>query len=180
MGMAAREADFWELSFMDPTLHGNENAGSENEAQMDDARKARRRLLKLGAASAPLVLTFKPSSAWAVSAGCIMHEGKRETPGNLYKIDNRFRRMVRHDNGLTYRFRKGRWKYWFNGNGQWRRGLYDLNRGPYRHWNHYQEIYMNKGPGSEVHAGNVNHQKLRALVYNDNVGWSCVSSIIQS
>lgn len=165
---------------MDPTLNGNENAGSEDKAQMDEARRARRRLLKLGAASAPLVLTFKPSSAWAVSAGCILHEGKRETPGKIYKVDGYLRRMVRHDNGISYKFRYGRWMYWFNGNRRWGRGYYDLNKGPYRNRRHYQEIYMNKGPGSVVQAGNVNHTKLRALVYNDNVGWSCVSSIVQS
>ena len=56
---------------MEPTSHGNKHAGSEGETQMDDARKARRRMLKLGAATAPLVLTFKPSSAWANSAGCV-------------------------------------------------------------------------------------------------------------
>lgn len=165
---------------MDPTLHGNENAGSEGESQVDEARMARRRLLKLGAATAPLVLTFKPSSAWAVSAGCILHHGQRETPGDLYKVDNNMQRMVRDDNGIYYRFTRGRWKYWYQGGKGWQRGYYELTKGPYRNRRHYQEIYVNEGPGNVVHSGNVSHQKLRSLVYNDNVGWSCVSSIVNS
>lgn len=157
---------------MDPTLDGDNNAGSEGEAKMDEARKARRRLLKLGAATAPLVLTFKPSSAWATSAGCVLYQGKMETPGEIVKVDSYFR-PFRNDNGIRYRKRQGQWFYKFRGT--W----YHETKGP-RANQRFKQIYVNKGPGDVVRAGNIDHNRLRALVYNDNMGFSCLSSIYHS
>lgn len=158
---------------MDPTLDGKNNAGSEGDAKMDDARMARRRLLKLGAASAPLVLTFKPSSAWATSAGCVLYQGKMETPGKIVKVDGYFR-PLRNYNGVHY-YRRNNGKWYYNH----RRRRYHESEGPYAN-QRFQRIYVNKGPGDVVRAGNINHNRLRALVYNDNMGFSCLSSIYHS
>ena len=44
---------------------------------------ARRNLLKLGALAAPLVMTFKSSSAWALSGGCKLVDGTQPIPGTF-------------------------------------------------------------------------------------------------
>lgn len=46
-------------------------------------RLARRKLLKIGALAAPLVMTFRSSSAWALSGGCKLVDGTKPIPGTF-------------------------------------------------------------------------------------------------
>lgn len=158
---------------MDPTLHGKKTAGSEDGGQMDEARKARRRLLKLGAASAPLVLTFRPSSAWANSGGCILHGGNKYIPGEITKVNRYFQPVVNYNSGIQYYQYYGQW--WYRAYNRW----YREDEGPYAN-RRYKKIYVNKSAGEPVTADNISHSRLRALVYNDNMGLSCLSSITAS
>lgn len=53
----------------------------QTSAGADASRIARRRLLKVGAYAAPLVLTFKSGAAWAISGGCKLQSGTQPIPG---------------------------------------------------------------------------------------------------
>ena len=54
---------------------------SSMKAETD--RLARRNLLKVGALAVPLVMTFKSSSAWALSGGCQLLDGTQPIPGTF-------------------------------------------------------------------------------------------------
>lgn len=55
----------------------------KSSIKAETERLARRNLLKLGALAAPLVLTFKSSSAWALSGGCKLVTGTQPIPGTF-------------------------------------------------------------------------------------------------
>ena len=95
-----------------------------------------------------------------------------ETPGDIVKVNRRFQPVVANT-GIRYYWYNGRW--WYRYQNRW----YLETQGPYAN-RRYEKIYVNKGPGSVVRAGNISHNRLRALVYNDNMGFSCLNSIYQS
>lgn len=110
---------------------------------------ARRQILKAAAVGAPLILTFRASSAWAVSAGCLVEPGTLEIPGSIIRVDE-------------------------NGN-----PIPAQNPTPEQP---YETIFVTQDPfGSAedriVDAG-VDSDRLRALVYNQNIGETCVMSIV--
>lgn len=115
----------------------------------DQRREARRRLLKTGAVGAPLILTFRSTSAWAVSAGCLVEPGTLEIPGPIVLVDE-------------------------NGN-----PVPAQNPTPEQP---YETIFVTQDPfGSETDRivdASVDPQRLRALVYNQNIGESCAMSIM--
>lgn len=116
----------------------------------DDQRcEARRRLLKAGAVGAPLILTFRSTSAWAVSAGCLVEPGTLAIPGPIPLVDE-------------------------NGN-----PVPAQNPIPDQP---YETIYVTQDPfGSETDRivdSSVDPERLRSLVYNQNIGQSCAMSIM--
>ncbi|WP_282606859.1 hypothetical protein [Pelagibius sp. Alg239-R121] len=160
---------------MDPTLHGNESAGSRSEEQMDEARKARRRLLKLGAASAPLVLTFRPSSAWANSAGCLLQHGNLPIPGRIIKVDTYWRPIPDYyGSGYGYTTYDNGSNSGYSDSGY--NSGYSYDQSQYRRRVTYKTIRIRQRVGHVADA-DMRHSKLRALVYNDNMGMSCLNSI---
>lgn len=115
----------------------------------DQRRESRRRLLKAGAVGAPLILTFRSTSAWAVSAGCLVEPGTLDIPGAIPLVDE-------------------------NGN-----PVPAQNPTPEQP---YETIYVTQDPFGEgddrIVDATDDPQRLRALVYNQNIGASCVMSIM--
>lgn len=115
----------------------------------DERRESRRRLLKAGAVGAPLILTFRSTSAWAVSAGCLVEPGTLDIPGPIIRVDE-------------------------NGN-----PIPAQNPTPEEP---YETIFVTQDPfGSETDRivdASVDPERLRALVYNQNIGQSCAMSIL--
>lgn len=124
----------------------HQSAAAAPEARTDDAR---RQILKAAAVGAPLILTFRASSAWAVSAGCLVEPGDREIPGAIIRVDE-------------------------EGN-----PIPAQNPTPEEP---YETIFVTQDPfGSaedRVVDGSVDTDRLRALVYNNNIGETCVMSIL--
>lgn len=117
------------------------------ETQVDQKRAARRKFLKAGAVSAPLVLTFRSTSAWALSAGCLVEVGDRTVPGQLIAVDENFEPILKP-------------------------GADPDEPGDDK----YETIFVTQGV-NDVADGNVDRDRLRALVYNNNIGISCLQSI---
>ena len=116
----------------------------------NDAREARRRLLKVGAVGAPLILTFRSTSAWAVSAGCLIQQGDLPLPGAIVKVDENFEPLLKE--GVDKPKKNDPW------------------------YENYQSIFVSKGAG-DVADGQLDSDSLRALVYNNNIGQTCLASI---
>ncbi|RMF08806.1 MAG: hypothetical protein D6763_09195 [Alphaproteobacteria bacterium] len=107
--------------------------------KLDRKRELRRSLLKAGAVGAPLALTFKSSSAWAVSAGCLIQNGDLAIPGEIVAVDENFQPIPNGDDG-------------------------------------YQTIFVSQSP-NDIADGKIDRDRLRALVYNNNIGMTCLQSI---
>lgn len=114
-----------------------------------DTSEARRQILKAAAVGAPLILTFRASSAWAVSAGCLVEPGNLEIPGAIIRVDE-------------------------NGN-----PIPAQNPTPEEP---YETIFVTQDPfgaaSDRVVDATVDTDRLRALVYNQNIGETCVMSIL--
>lgn len=125
-----------------------EGAGAAPSEREDRVRATRRNLLKAGAIGVPLVLTFRSTSAWAVSAGCRVEPGTLEIPGNIVRVDQ-------------------------DGN-----PIPAQNPTPQQP---YETIFVTQDPfGTDTDRlvdATVDLDRLRALVYNQNIGASCVASI---
>jgi hypothetical protein len=120
------------------------------EQAVDVARESRRRLLKAGAVGAPLILTFRSTSAWAVSAGCLIKNGDKPIPGYIPKVNEQGEPILK--DGLT-KPKEG--KPWSDS---------------------YKSIYVSESVGDPA-TGQMEYDKLRALVYNNNIGETCLMSI---
>lgn len=112
---------------------------AENADGLDAKRELRRNLLKTGAVGAPLVLTFKSSSAWAVSAGCLVQNGDLPIPGEIIAVDENFEPIPDGNDG-------------------------------------YQTIFISESV-NDIADGSLDRDRLRALVYNTNIGITCLQSI---
>ncbi len=112
---------------------------STSANDLHDKREMRRNLLKAGAVAAPLILTFRSSSAWAISAGCLIQQGNLPIPGEITAVDENFQPISDGNNG-------------------------------------YQTINITQSV-NEVADGSVDRDSLRALVYNTNIGMTCLQSI---
>lgn len=132
-------------------LKEQEKAMENNPVEVaNDARETRRRLLKIGAVGAPLILTFRSTSAWAVSAGCLIQQGDLPIPGAIIKVDENFEPILK--DGVDKPKQNDPW------------------------YENYQSIFISKGSG-DVADGQLDSDSLRALVYNNNIGQTCLASI---
>lgn len=111
--------------------------GAEKGHEQD--RTTRRNLLKAGAVGAPLILTFRSTSAWALSAGCLIQVGDEPIPGAITAVDENFQPIPDGDGG-------------------------------------YETIFVTQNVNDLADAG-VDRNRLRALVYNNNIGITCLQSI---
>lgn len=130
---------------------GAKHAGTKGDSA-ETAQLMRRRLLVAGAVGAPLVLTFRSTSAWAVSAGCIVKAGTHPIPGAIIRVDENFQPIPKIG-GAT---------------------------GP--EWDQqYELIMVSQDPSGSadmrIADGNTDIDRLRALVYNQNIGMTCLQSI---
>jgi len=119
----------------------------------DALRSSRRTLLKAGAVGAPLVLTFRSTSAWALSAGCLIEIGNMPIPGQIIAVDEEYKPLE---------------------NPNWDGEDEDTE---------FQKIYISRDPHGEgmeaVADGSLTQDELRAMVYNNNIGESCLVSIME-
>lgn len=142
---------------MDPN---QENHVTPPQSQEETARQARRRLLKVGAVGAPLILTFRGTSAWAVSSGCIIGNGTKPIPGNITKVDTNMQPIpVQTTTTTTTTNTRGRPQP-------------PQNSTPVE----YQTIFISEKVGDPATAS-IDNERLRALVYNNNIGQTCLMSI---
>jgi len=108
------------------------------DVKREQDRTTRRNLLKAGAVGAPLILTFRSTSAWAVSAGCLIQPGDQPIPGSITAVDENFQPIP-------------------DGDG-------------------YETIFITQDV-NDIADGSVDRDRLRALVYNNNIGITCLQSI---
>lgn len=130
----------------------SDQASDQVMAQASEAaRESRRRLLKAGVVGAPLILTFRSTSAWAVSSGCLIQNGDKPIPGRIKKVDA-------------------------NGNPILKDGLNKpKDNKPW--YENYESVYISEDVGSPATA-ELDIDRLRALVYNNNIGQTCLTSIL--
>lgn len=118
----------------------------------DSHARLRRRILIAGAVAGPAVMTFRSTSAWAVSAGCIIQTGDLPLPGAIIRVDPEGR-PVPKIGGATG-------EEWFE---------------------KYELIQISQDPSGSssqrVVDGSVDVERLQALVYNRNIGITCLLSI---
>lgn len=118
----------------------------------EQARLMRRRLLVAGAIGAPLVLTFRSTSAWAISAGCIVKTGTHPIPGSIVRVDENLQPIPKIG-GPT---------------------------GP-EWYQQYELITVTQDPNgsaaSRIADKTTDLDRLRALVFNQNIGITCLQSI---
>lgn len=113
-----------------------------DSVKREQDRATRRNLLKAGAVGAPLILTFRSTSAWAVSAGCLIQPGDQQVPGSITAVDENFQPIPDGNDG-------------------------------------YETIFITQDV-NDVADGTVDRDRLRALVYNNNIGMTCLQSITDS
>ncbi|MDA5193620.1 hypothetical protein [Govanella unica] len=166
-------------------------------------RDMRRRLLRLGAVGAPVVLTFRSTSAWALSSGCLVKDGTLPIPGQLIRVDENFQPIPKA--GITAAGNNGnsgncgnngnpngnngngKGKGNTNGNGNnGNNGSCGNNgNGPgsseLAWYDQYETVFVTQDPhgsaGDRVADRNTDINGLRALVYNGNIGTTCLQSI---
>jgi len=109
-----------------------------DDVKREQDRTTRRNLLKAGAVGAPLILTFRSTSAWAVSAGCLIQPGDQPIPGSIIAVDENFQPIP-------------------DGEG-------------------YETIFITQDV-NDIADGAIDRDRLRALVYNNNIGITCLQSI---
>lgn len=128
---------------------GAARSGNGAERAPEGTSEARRQILKAAAVGAPLILTFRASSAWAVSAGCLVEPGTLDIPGAIVRVDE-------------------------DGN-----PIPAQNPTPEQP---YETIFVTQDPfGSaedRIVDASTDTDRLRALVYNQNIGDTCVMSIM--
>ncbi|MDA5193618.1 hypothetical protein [Govanella unica] len=125
-----------------------EVAQAPETAAADAARILRRRLLVAGGIGAPLVLTFRSTSAWALSTGCIVGaSGQLPIPGAIIAVDQSGAPIPNPNSS-----------------------------GP---GDQYLLIQVAQSPGDAV-TTTTDPNVLRALVYNNNIGITCLQSIMSA
>lgn len=135
-----------------PTMDHNPTEREQAATAAEQARLMRRRLLVAGAVGAPLVLTFRSTSAWAISAGCIVKTGTHPIPGSIVRVDENLQPIPKIG-GAT---------------------------GP-EWYQQYELITVTQDPNgsaaSRIADKTTDLDRLRALVFNQNIGITCLQSI---
>ncbi len=138
-----------------------------NETEMDQKRLQRRNLLKAGAIAAPVVMTFRASSAWAVSAGCLVQEGGRPLDTNVLPTPRSLSQPLIQATSADGRVFTPVERTDIPP---------DVDKNTLPPEQRYQMIIVTQTPGTAVTSSS-NSQELAALVYNGNIGTSCYASI---
>lgn len=169
---------------------------TNTRAQSSEADRAlRRRILRAGLIGAPVVLTFRGTSAWAVSAGCLVKEGTHPIPGQIIRVDENFQPIPKPgvdvgqsnnnqncgNNGNHYGNggkNKDKGNATCNGNGNGNNNNSNSNLAWY---DQYETVFVTQDPfgaaADRVADRNTDINGLRALVYNGNIGITCLASI---
>lgn len=142
-----------ELEMGAETGKGDGNLNASHPDVSDSKQRLRRRLLVTGAIAAPVILTFRSTSAWAVSAGCLVQNGTLPIPGAIIRVDENLVPIPKIG-GAT--------------GDEW--------------YEQYEVIQVLQDPGGagnqRVVNGSTDIDRLRALVFNQNIGATCLQSIV--
>lgn len=173
---------------------------TDSKPQGSDADRAlRRRILRMGAVGAPVVLTFRGTSAWAVSAGCLVKEGMHPIPGQIIRVDENFQPIPKA--GLAGMSESGMSEPGVCGNNGYQYGNDGKNKdkgnagcnNDYGNsgntgnnsglawYEQYETVFVTQDPFGAAKDRVVDRTTdidgLRALVYNGNIGMTCLASI---